>query len=99
MTEAEWQESEDPARMLKFLQNATASERKVRLFICACWRPRIKVVAEPRALLRDVELVEAGRYDRSVPMHFFPTYVDYWLAARSSSEVGINAAKKKRRPE
>lgn len=37
MTEAEWQASADPKAMLRFL-GERASERKLRLFVCACCR-------------------------------------------------------------
>jgi hypothetical protein len=38
MTEAEWLTATDPAPMLTFIQGRT-SERKLRLFACACVRP------------------------------------------------------------
>jgi hypothetical protein len=37
MTEVEWQECNDPERMLEFLGEG-ASKRKLRLFVCACCR-------------------------------------------------------------
>ncbi len=37
MTEAEWLAARDPTPMLQFLANRT-SERKLRLFVCACCR-------------------------------------------------------------
>jgi hypothetical protein len=37
MTEAEWQECTDPLKMLEFLKGR-ASQRKLRLFACACCR-------------------------------------------------------------
>jgi hypothetical protein len=37
MTEEEWLDSTDPTPMLEFLRGK-ASERKLRLFNCACWR-------------------------------------------------------------
>jgi hypothetical protein len=41
MTKAEWQECADPDRMLAYLEG-NASERKLRLLICACCR-RVRV--------------------------------------------------------
>jgi hypothetical protein len=39
MTESEWLECDDPTKMLKFL-HCKASDRKLRLFACACARAR-----------------------------------------------------------
>jgi hypothetical protein len=39
MTEEEWLACTDPLRMLEFL-GERASERKLRLYDCACWRAR-----------------------------------------------------------
>ena len=54
MTEAEWNACTDPAPMLAFLQTSgTASERKLRLFACACCRrlaPRYLHEASKNAL-------------------------------------------------
>ncbi len=38
MTEAEWLACESPERMLKFLRDGNASDRKLRLFSCGCYR-------------------------------------------------------------
>src|SRR5262245_4276774 len=38
MTEAEWLACESPQRMLQFLRGRIISERKLRLFACACYR-------------------------------------------------------------
>lgn len=99
MTEEQWLNGTSPKEMLRWLQQTSANERKVRLFICACWRPRIEVAGDPRVMLQDIEIVESGRFDASVPRRYFPTYGDYWDAARKSSMVGIKATARKRHPE
>jgi hypothetical protein len=38
MTESEWLEGANPAKMMSFLRGRRASERKLRLFGCACCR-------------------------------------------------------------
>jgi hypothetical protein len=56
MTEAEWLTSEDPWPMLEFLKGK-ASERKIRLFACACCRRIWDLITEERHR-KAVELVE-----------------------------------------
>lgn len=41
MTEQEWEESVDPEKMLAAIRDK-ASDRKLRLFACACWRLRLR---------------------------------------------------------
>jgi hypothetical protein len=48
MTEAEWLACANARDMLAFL-TSRASERKVRLFTCACWRRRWPQFAEPES--------------------------------------------------
>ncbi len=56
MTEAEWLACDDPQTMLAFL-NGRASERKLRLFACACCR-RIWPYLQEKASKRIVEVSE-----------------------------------------
>ena len=66
MTEAEWLACTDPAPMLEFLYR-NASERKVRLFFCACCRAK-RYIACPKGL-EAVAVAEAfgdGLADESV---------------------------------
>ena len=90
MKEANWLTSRSPKRMIEHLQGTGAAERKVRLFICACWRPRIHLM--DKEMLAEVEAVEADRH-HGLPQGYFPTYRDVWYAARMSSEVGIQFAR------
>jgi hypothetical protein len=56
MTEAQWLECTDPLTMLNYLRN-TASERKLRLFACACCRKLWHLLRSVRSR-RAVELSE-----------------------------------------
>src|SRR5437867_2460076 len=47
MTEAEWLACPDPGPMLQFL-SGKVSERKLRLFACACARRLLPLLREPR---------------------------------------------------
>ena len=50
MTEQEWENEEDPLRMLAFLLNGgKASDRKLRLLCCACCRRVWRLVSDKRA--------------------------------------------------
>jgi hypothetical protein len=55
MTEDEWLACTDPAKMVEFLRN-TATERKLRLFVCACCRTFWSFLTD----LRSREAVEAA---------------------------------------
>jgi hypothetical protein len=50
LTEAEWEGSADPARMLKCLRGK-ASDRKLRLFACACIRQHWPIIYKPNRRL------------------------------------------------
>src|SRR5689334_3833348 len=45
MTEAEWLDCTDPAKMLEFLRGK-ASERKFRLFACGCCRSLFPLITD-----------------------------------------------------
>jgi hypothetical protein len=87
MNEAAWLTSKNPKMMLEHLKSINVNDRKVRLFICACWRTRLKHVGS--GMLKEIKAVEANRY-RHLNQNFFPTYRDYWYAATASSDVHIS---------
>jgi hypothetical protein len=59
MTDAEWQSGTDPTRMLAFLQDTgRASDRKLRLWACACVRRVLPLRADRRSR-EAVEVAEA----------------------------------------
>jgi hypothetical protein len=58
MTEAEWHSSADPQKMLAFLRDGgPASERKLRLFGCACVRRVVRLMPDKHSH-RAVEVAE-----------------------------------------
>jgi hypothetical protein len=61
MTEAQWVACDDPARMFEHLIQGKASERKLRLLDCACWRRRAPRIlgSAGRPLLEAIGEVEA----------------------------------------
>ena len=61
MTEAEWLASDDPWRMLRFLEHSKQSERKIRLFNAAiCRRFWQFLPPDSQAVLHDSELLADG---------------------------------------
>lgn len=96
MTERRWLSSRSPLAMLDFLKKQKADDRQVRLFICACWRERARMVSDPKGIMEDIEAVESDNY-RSRKQEFFPTYKDFWYAATASSEVHARWARNRPR--
>lgn len=64
MTEGEWLACTDPEPMLDFLRIAKASERKLRLFACACCRRIWHLIADRRS----EEAIEFVERIESVPI-------------------------------
>ena len=95
MTERRWLNSRNPLTMLTHLQGGKADERKVRLFICACWRERVNQIGDPAGMWRDIAAVEDDRY-HGRRQEFFPTYRDFWYAATATS--GVHARWAENRP-
>jgi hypothetical protein len=71
MTEAEWRACDDPWPMLEFLQGK-ASDRKLRLFACACCRHHAPF-GEDRELQEAVALTERHA-DGMLPTAEYPRY-------------------------
>jgi len=104
MTEAEWLGCDDPTPMLEWLQRSSkASERKMRMFLCACCR-RIWDLIPVGPCRKAVETVEAyadglatenrlHRADREVGSILAETRseswssVDHWLTHETASAV------------
>src|SRR5690348_1969368 len=65
MTEAEWRGCDDPQEMLQSLGDR-ATERKLRLFLCACCRRVWDLLTDPRsrAAVEAAERYADGRADR-----------------------------------
>jgi hypothetical protein len=88
MTEAEWLASDDPARMLRFATHQdynnrwhhnAPSDRKLRLFACACWRrepPRHANWYEFLAAVKQQEELADG-----LRQYFWPELIN-WVPAR-----------------
>lgn len=94
MNEKRWRSSRTPTAMLEHLQAVQADERKVRLYICACWRERAHLISDPAGMWQDIAAVEEDRY-RGRKQEFFPTYKGFWYAAKATSEVHARWARNK----
>jgi hypothetical protein len=95
MTESEWLACEDPWPMLEFLRGR-ASERKLRLFTCACWRRRYTRSAPAvlrwtlfRLLRRPLERTERAADGRAEPMR--PTWWRSYTFAAANAEAAATA--------
>ena len=86
MNATQWARSRSPQKMLAHLHKVNANERKVRLFICACWRVRAPLIRTTEAILAEIEAVETDQH-HELPQNYFPTYRDYWQAALRTREV------------
>jgi hypothetical protein len=89
LTEAEWLASDDPGRMLEWLTRyGRASERKLRLFACACLR-RIWDRLDDALSRRAVEVAEV--IVDCVPAERLPASLDkmYRSASRGRSQAVI----------
>ncbi len=82
MTEAEWQAHTDPKKMLEFLGSMT-SDRKLRLFCCACVRRIWHLLREER--LREAVEVAERNIDGSA------TQTEFVRAVRTARKINQDA--------
>jgi hypothetical protein len=105
MTEAEWLACADPQKVLDFLRNK-ASDRKLRLFACACCRRIWHLLSDLRSR-KAVDVMERyadGLADegvllraRSVAQAAYDDSLDKWahrLAHHATEPAAIDAARK-----
>jgi hypothetical protein len=104
MTEQEWQECTDPKPMLEFLRGK-ASERKLRLFACACHRRIWHLLSEKEVCRKTIEFAErfADGLASKQELHeqawgkpgsvFSVVLHKAWDAADNSLEFGAGAAR------
>jgi hypothetical protein len=59
MTEEEWLSCEDPKMMLKYLPRS-ATDRKLRLFVCGCWRASWARLKKSEGAQEIIEAIEGN---------------------------------------
>src|SRR5262249_37631156 len=84
VTEAEWQECDDPNRMLDFLRRR-ASNRKLRLFACACCRRIWHLLTDARSR-EAVEVAERFADGQASSVELEQAHRKGQLATRSLSK-------------
>jgi hypothetical protein len=89
VTEAEWNNCTDPQAMLRFLRNnGKASERKLRLFACACCRSIWHLMTD-KCSRRAVEVAERFAEGQATPQ----TLMKWQWAAYEAYEVTDEAGR------
>ena len=90
MTEAEWLSSDDPARMMYFLQHGGKwgtwpGDRKLRLFACACVRQVWHLLTDPRTR-RAVEVAERWVEGSATVEDYHDAWEGAWEAAQGLTD-------------
>ncbi len=85
MTESDWQTCTDPARMLRFLGRRT-SDRKLRLFACACVRRVWRLLQDDRSR-RTLAVAEDFAAGRLGGKELFQAQAGAWVAAAESAFI------------
>jgi hypothetical protein len=105
MTEHEWLACTDPTPMLKLLRE-TASERKLRLFACACLRRILHMLTDKHISRRTIEFAErfADGLATKNDLHgnawgesgeaFPAVHWKAWDAAENSADYGTGMVRK-----
>jgi hypothetical protein len=94
MTEEEWLTCDDPGKMLAFLKGKV-SERKLRLFACACCREKVarklSFDSEASAIIDAVEVFAETSVEPQELMDYRRRA--YWIAAEDPFTVAQHASK------